>query len=345
MADVAKKAGVNRITVSRAISNPSLLSPKTLRDVQKSIRALGYLPDKLATGLRQRHSNIVTMIAPSRLAGVYGALVAEITKNLHAHGLFVNLFPLSDDDEQREQVIEELLGWKPAALLSFSTALSEASSELIKNAGVPVVELLSHSQMRFGTSVGYDHHAAAKYLTNHLLDRGHKNIHYVHAAARNNVLTPDRLAGFCEAITEAGGFLKLKGISPLQRRKSASPGGISGTEIVAAPSFISGVALMKELLPQVKDIDAILFASEMTAIGAVEFCRASDIDMPGELAVAAFDGTELSQVISPKITCLDFPFMRVAEQSTDVILDRISARSPVSEKISVSFNILKGETT
>ncbi len=60
--DVAKRAGVGSITVSRVINNSGYSSSETRERVQKAIVELGYVPNTLARSLRSRRTNTVALM-------------------------------------------------------------------------------------------------------------------------------------------------------------------------------------------------------------------------------------------------------------------------------------------
>ncbi|HGY3149921.1 TPA: LacI family DNA-binding transcriptional regulator [Morganella morganii] len=59
--DVARLASVSLMTVSRAINNPELLKPETLRQVQHAIDVLNYVPDLSARKIRGKNTNLSCM--------------------------------------------------------------------------------------------------------------------------------------------------------------------------------------------------------------------------------------------------------------------------------------------
>jgi len=50
--EVAKRAGVSTATVSRALSQPDVVSPATRQRVIQAVEALGYTPNSAAKNLR-----------------------------------------------------------------------------------------------------------------------------------------------------------------------------------------------------------------------------------------------------------------------------------------------------
>ncbi|MEX0337367.1 LacI family DNA-binding transcriptional regulator, partial [Vibrio tubiashii] len=56
LADVAKKAGVGSMTVSRALRTPDLVSDKLREKIQQVVDELGYIPNKAAGALASAES-------------------------------------------------------------------------------------------------------------------------------------------------------------------------------------------------------------------------------------------------------------------------------------------------
>src|SRR5215218_10752498 len=62
--DVARRAGVSPMTVSRVINDSELVSPDTRRRVEDAIGELGYVPSRLARGLSARRTGTLAVIVP-----------------------------------------------------------------------------------------------------------------------------------------------------------------------------------------------------------------------------------------------------------------------------------------
>jgi DNA-binding LacI/PurR family transcriptional regulator len=71
MRDVAKRAGVSTVTVSRALNEPSKVSPEMRERVIRAVKEIGYLPNHLARSLSSTRSTIVGLIVPSIDNSIY----------------------------------------------------------------------------------------------------------------------------------------------------------------------------------------------------------------------------------------------------------------------------------
>ena len=60
--DVAKRAGVAPITVSRVINNSGYFSDEIRDRVEKAVAELGYVPNLLARSLRSKRTHTIALI-------------------------------------------------------------------------------------------------------------------------------------------------------------------------------------------------------------------------------------------------------------------------------------------
>jgi DNA-binding LacI/PurR family transcriptional regulator len=237
---------------------------------------------------------------------------------LHAGGLIVNLFPLLDAEEQRETTLRELAGWRPSAIVLFGAYLSDNMRETLQNTRSPSIELLNYEENGPLACVGCDQRAAALKLSQHLLDRGYQRLAYVHSANPLMSMNVKRLTGFADGIKGVGGAFYARGGD--DQFAAANGPDVRGLEIKAKPTFIDGFELMSRLAAADQIPDALLFGSDMVAVGALQFCLSNGLQVPHDVALCAFDGTELTSVVQPGLTSLDAPFEKVAQMGAQEIL-------------------------
>ncbi len=350
MADIGREANVNRITVSRALSRPDLVAEDTLRRIQEVIAKTGYIPDQIARGLKSEHSRIVSLITPPQMSGVYGAILERFAFALYESGLIVNLFPVLAVDDQRQTVFREVSGWRPAAIVLFGIQLTDESQTALLSAHAPIVELLNYDENAAGTCVGYDQREAAQSLATHLLDQGYEKICYVHFANSANPMNTLRLQGFAEAIRSRKGSLFLRGTDdgdPLQAMEAAQDSSteITGVELKSYPTFQAGYTLMERLAERKAIPEALLFASDMVAVGALQYCIAHGLRPRKDVGICAFDGTELTAIVRPSLTSLDLPYERVIQYGAEQIVRHVRDRSAPPEHIKIPTRVLHREST
>jgi LacI family gluconate utilization system Gnt-I transcriptional repressor len=350
MADIAREANVNRITVSRALSHPELVAEDTLKRIHAAIEKYGYIPNQIARVMKSEHSRFVTLVTPPQMSGVYGAILEDLSLRLHKSGLIVNLFPVHDIEGHQETVLRELVGWRPAAIVLFGAEVTPESMQLLRKAQVPLVELLSYEDGDPSGCVGYDQREAAHMLTEHLVSRHYRKICYVHSARSPSRMHMLRLGGFSDAIKAGGGILhSLPAGAGRETEPEGVPGiaddALTGSELRCRPNFQAGFSLMSEVSKWPVIPDAILCASDMVAIGALQYCVSHGLRLRDDIALCAFDGIELTSVIEPQLTCLDFPYKRVITEGAKLIVESVRDRSKEGRRIRIPVEVLHRDST
>ena len=83
MKEVALRAKVSAMSVSRALRAPDQVSSETLRRVQKAVRELGYVPTRLAGGLKApSRTQLAAAIVPRLQNSLFAATIQGLTDAL-----------------------------------------------------------------------------------------------------------------------------------------------------------------------------------------------------------------------------------------------------------------------
>src|SRR5690349_14177814 len=148
-ADVARRAGVSRATVSYVLNATpgQSISPATRDRVRKAAAGLGYAPSAAARTLRTGRSDVVLCLLPDwPIGNEVGNLLGNLSTALAREGLTFVAHPGSREDRPIAEI------WKaitPAAVLSF-TDFSEPEREAMLAAGVALVVALLGRAGRHG---------------------------------------------------------------------------------------------------------------------------------------------------------------------------------------------------
>ena len=99
--DVARVAGVSPITASRALSNPAMVSPRTIERVKQAVQTTGYIPNLLAGGLKSKRSLMVAALVPAVSVSQFLPTVEALTETLDGAG-YQLILGQSGYDQSRE---------------------------------------------------------------------------------------------------------------------------------------------------------------------------------------------------------------------------------------------------
>lgn len=202
-ADVARRAGVSRATVSYVLNATpgQSISPATRDRVLEAAAGLGYAPSAAARTLRTGRSDVVLCLLPDwPIGNEVGNMLGNLSTELARAGLTFVAHPGSREDRPIAEI------WKaitPAAVLSF-TDFSEEETEAMRAAGVALVVVLFGRAGRHGRELQVPQRLIGCRQAEHLAGTGHERLGYAYPDdPRLQIFAEPRLAGIRSvAVTE-----------------------------------------------------------------------------------------------------------------------------------------------
>lgn len=327
MRDVARVARVSAMTVSRALKEPDRVSPEVRQRVAAAVRAIGYVPNRLAGSLSSSRSSVVGLVVPSIENSLFASTIQGISDVLRRHDHQLMIADSGYGAEAEEAAIRAFLGQRVAGLILHDTTHTPEAVAMLRRSGVPVVENGTLTPRPLDMVVSYSNHDAARAMTQHLMRLGYCRIGFVSLPAAGNERSRDRQRGHRAALEEAG--------RPLDPR----------LVLEMPPGLASGAEALLRLLEGGSDPDAIFFAGDVLAIGAVLECARRGWRVPDMVAIAAVDNIDLLGHLVPPVTTLRLPRHEIGRRSAEVLLDRIHGRAAGPVAVDLGFVIIHRAST
>src|SRR5262245_16931072 len=308
--DVAHRAGVSTMTVSRVINANGAVSPETRRRVDEAIAALGYVPSRLARGLSARRSGTLAVIVPD-LANPFFTLIVRGAEDVARRaGLRVILGDTRGDLTTEAELIEEALAHRVDGILVAPVGDgSRARLRRIASFGVPFVLVDRTVTGVDADAVLGDSTGGARQLVEHLIALGHRRIGMI--VESDDVSTaPERLRGYEDALAGAG----LDADPALVVRADVDTGG-------------GGEGMRRLLRPDPRPT-AVFTVNNLVALGAIEAVREAGLEVPGDVALVCFDDIEYASRLYPFLTVMEQPAETFGVLGTQLLLERIEGRGP-----------------
>ncbi len=104
--DMAEKAKVSTMTVSRVLNNKGEISDATRQHVLPIMNELGYLPNRVACSLATDRTLKIGIVAPALSSYYFGAILEGTEDVLRENGYHIPLCN-TDDNRQREIAVME----------------------------------------------------------------------------------------------------------------------------------------------------------------------------------------------------------------------------------------------
>ena len=322
LADVARRAGVSPVTVSRAIRHPQMVSEDLRKRIDEAVLKLNYIPNHLASALASTRTQIVGVIVPSLTNGVFDDYLVAIQDVLNPAGFQVLVLNVRYNELEEEKAIQTLLGYHPEAMIIAGVDQTERSRDLLRHAGVPVVQTMDVSDAPIDLNIGLDHTAAGAAAVRYLYEQGHRKI--AHLTARADPRARRRHAGFLAQMEAYG--LSTKGLV------GASP----------RPSDIAmGGELFSEILQQVPDVTAVFTCNDDLALGTLFECQRRGIAVPHDLAIIGFNDLDFCVASVPTLSSVSTERPQMGRWAAQSILEIIrgSGKRPKHNRVDVGFSI------
>jgi DNA-binding LacI/PurR family transcriptional regulator len=281
--DLAREAGVGIGTVSRCLNDHPSVSPHTRERVLGVVKRLNYQPHTHARRLASKRTNTIAAIIPFFTNYFSAQVLQGVQDKASELDIDLILYGVNHPMQVEEYLHRSLQRGHVDGVLFFSMRFPESYVARFHQLRVPVVFVDAYH--REFDSIRVENREGAMIATRHLIGLGHRNIAMLNASLESQP-AQDRLDGFRAAMAEAN--LPC----PLERIIVAGIGKQDGY------SRESGATSMRQLLPALYGNDpvtAVLVASDIQAIGAIEVAREAGVRIPDDLALVSFDDIELAQ--------------------------------------------------
>ncbi|EKF42583.1 LacI family DNA-binding transcriptional regulator [Nitratireductor indicus] len=328
MRDVAERAGVGTITVSRALRNPDSVSPALRKRIYEAMRELNYIPNSIAGILSSSRSNAVVIIVPSIAESTFADTIQGITDVLDKHGMHILLGTSRYSLDIEEDLLRLMLSWRPAGAFITGTEHSPATSEMFRRMGTPVVEFWDISDKPIDMSVGFSHFQIGEEITHHLVEQGARRIAFVRGNYESGDRAGTREKGYRKALQDRGIDFALT-LAPAQ-----GPIGIAG-----------GAEAMRRILRDHPEVDAVVFGSDYPAAGALFECQRQGISVPGQIKLAGIGDYDIASQLYPSLTTVQMPRYEVGKRAANLMMERISGADVTGSVVVLDTPLIVREST
>lgn len=311
--DIAKELNITVSTVSRALSGFPAISDSTRQAVFDVAKRLNYSPNKLASALKSGRTYIIGVIVPSVQAHFFASIIHSIEDGLKDSGYRVILY------QSNESVVSEINGVKTLleaqvdgimASLSLETEDVSHFTEVIKQNKPLILFDRVHDKLKVPT-VTLDDFKAGYMATQHLIDKGYKNIAYVTTIHQIGIFN-ERLKGYKAALTDNNLPFNDENI------------------IFGGLSIKDGRFGASKLMRSNHKPDAIIAGDDFTALGVIKKLKEIG-EIPPKIGVIGFANEAFSAYITPTLSTIDQHPNQIGAECAKLFLNMV--QNKLNQKI------------
>lgn len=307
--DVAKAAGVARVTVSRVLNNGANVRSETRERVRRAVEELGYSVNQQARALASGMGRQIMLIhahSPELEPNSYYNAGLELGALRGCSSLGFDLVTRAVDphDPNRVRLLTAILERERPAGLILSPPLSDDIEliEAARRAGAQVVAVSAGDRARTAvTAVGIDERGGGYAIGKHLASLGHRRLGFIKGPPEHRAAAL-RYEGFLDALAEAG----------IDEQPWTATGDFT---------FKSGVEAAERLIHDARHVTALACANDDMAAGAMLALHRAALDIPAAISVTGFDDTPMSEIVWPPLTTIRQPIKDLAERAVHLLID------------------------
>ncbi|MCX7820123.1 MAG: LacI family transcriptional regulator [Brevinematales bacterium] len=316
MADVAKKAGVSIMTVSRVINGvKGKVSEETRKKVLEIVKELNYYPNSVGRALHGSKLKTIGVVSPLITAGIvlenpfYYELMMGIEDVCTEKGYDVMIS--TRKRLKHSDYLKNYYERKVDGLIIIAPDINTIDFESIERDNIPVI-LVGERTTHNINYVDADNENGGFLAVEYLYNKGHRKIAILtgNQTMRNSV---DRLNGFLKGIKHYDLELREEWI-------------LNGNF-----TYHDGIECAKTLM-KLKELPTAVFCSnDLSALGFLNEIKKYDIKVPDDISVIGFDNIYASQYSTPPLTTIKQPIIEMGKAAAELLLTKIHNKDIISQ--------------
>jgi len=316
--DIALRADVSVMTVSKALRDAPDVSAATKVRIQEMAKQMGYVPDSAAQGLRTRSTRLLGLVVSSLTNPIFARIVLAIEERARELGYDLILTHTHNKADREAACIQKLLARRVEGLIIspvYRLATEDRTYRELQANGTPTV-ILGHTAPFCSSflNVECDDTAGAYAQTKHLLDLGHRDIAFL-AGPPVTPWTRERFEGYRRALRESNLDVDDRWV------------------FQAGRTIEDGAKAALQMLNEGAIPTAIQCVNDMVAVGAVEALLQQGYRVPEDISVVGFGNILLSEHFRVPLTTVRQPKFHLGQAAMDILFQLLKGQTPEPRRI------------
>jgi DNA-binding LacI/PurR family transcriptional regulator len=327
MSDVARLAGVSKMTVSNVVNNRPGVSDPVRRRVLEAVQQSGYRINVNARTLKAGRTGVIGLAVPGIDQPYFGTLSVNVIQAARAKGFHVAVEQTDAAEEGEANAIAQSHRLQFDGLI-ISAVILDPREQAHTWADFPIVML---GERDFGHTidhVGMDNEAGSRAATEHLIERG------------------------CTRIANVTGW-SLEGVHVGSRRYHGYKEALKAAGIPVDPALVclSGMGLetgrraVHDLHEAGVDFDGVVAVTDTVAQGVLRGLADLGLRCPEDVRVVGFDDITVAEFMTPSLSTINPGHRWMAEKAVELIVARLEDPKRPPEDYTAPFELKIREST
>lgn len=306
ISDISKAVHVSPATVARVVHNNGYVSDEKRKVIAQAIKDLGYVPNRVARGLRNQKTNYVGHVLPlSSVNPFFTRIGTAFHVAAEAAGYHVLTVVSQGNAEKERMMIEDLVGLMVEAIVF--TAQTSCSTDVIRwvlSRGIPVIMIERPRDISNIDVVLLDSYEGSRLAIEHLISNGHRKIAFIGSKPEKHFVESQRYNGFTATMSQHD--LKTPD---------------HWIKLMYDYTVECGYSAMESILGSGDIPTSVFAASDLLACGVLQCLYQHGLRVPHDMSLVGYDNT-LADLSVPALTSIELQPDQVGKSAIDLILER-----------------------
>ncbi len=329
IADIAKKAKVSKMTVSRVLSGKGQVAPKTAERIRKIINQMEYHPNLIARSLASKQTKIIGVIIPKIehmfLDNYIAQILSGVTDVALQNDYKIILCPVDISQKSDTSYLNIARTKILDGMILVKTKINNPNLKKLVEVDFPFVLVNYKSSSDKIYYIDSHNIKGAEMAVEYLYNSGHRRIAFV-AGSMDETNARDRMKGFK--------------IATSKYNLNCPDEWIIYGDFSKEKAFIESEKLFKgNTIPT-----AIFCSDDYMAIGVMERIKNRNLRIPQDIAVIGFDDIELATYVKPSLTTIRQPIYELGKSSAEMLLDIVDRKEKLQRHRILDVELIKRES-
>lgn len=317
--DIAKKLGVSRVTVTKALKDSPDISEDMKKKVRRTAKKMDYIPNLTARHLTTQKTQTIGVVLPDITNLYFSSIVRGMMEIAEEESYHIILTTSREDSQIECDNIFKLLSMNVDGLLVCQTldTLDVKIFEKVKKRKIPLVFFGRPVGFSGFDSIGFDDFLAAQNLTDYLVKKGKTKIAHISGDVGSD------------------GGLRLEGfLSSMKKHKLK----VKKEWIIKGKFFPEyGYEGFNKIYKSGNLPEVIFCGNGMIAQGVYEAIREKGLSIPDDISVVAIDHKKFADMLYPKLTYIDYPTRTLGQKAMKLLLSKVKTNKKVNKLQSLTL--------
>ncbi len=324
--DIAKRVGLSKASVSRALNGKADVGPETRKRVFKLAAQMGYVPSASARALSNGRSNTLGLLVPTLTWPWILEVLRGVAEEIERSGYSLMLYTTASGADSEHAFMSQVVpaGVVDGLALVIPPGMLDYIGQLAKR-GLPVVVIDDRGHHPEFPTVATTNVEGGRTATQHLVELGRRKIAMLNGPIDYGC-NEDRLEGYRSALQSGGIRFEPKRV------------------VNADFTEAGGADAMRALLQREPQLDAVFVANDLMAFGAMRTLRQESRRIPEDVAVMGFDDLPSAALTHPPLSTIHQPLYEMGRAAASMLMAAVRGE-PIQQRAEIPTSlVVRGST-